>query len=308
VNEVAPRATWSEGVVRYSDARGVKADLDTFLRHRILCVSGARFPSPGACFRLTLELPGARAFSLEGRLMSQRDTSALIRVESWAEGAWSAIEAAARGAADEAPKSTRAKKTSPPSRRTTPAPRAAVASTGPARKATPRPARRPSSPRASVDQVRLVYERRAAGNLFVALGIHHSDPPAAIEAALVAAQKEFGPTSAAAERSPEWAAKVLALAERAHKTLSDRIARRRHRKELGVDVEGAAHLAVTQAKVLKARGDVARARALLEAAIDLDPRHEYVTELKLVGRPTEALEQKNIEVVRQAKKKGPHDR
>jgi hypothetical protein len=125
------------------------------------------------------------------------------------------------------------------------------------------------------DDVREEYERLVSADLFAALGLHWSDAPERLDGALVTMHRRYGPGSPAAARSPEYAGRLVELAERSYRRLRDREERRRYRREvLGVDARHAAELLAAQVPLARARGeDVAE---ILSAACDLqdDPALE----------------------------------
>jgi hypothetical protein len=125
------------------------------------------------------------------------------------------------------------------------------------------------------DDVRAFYERIVGTDLFTALGCHWSDPPAQIDAGLADMRKRFGPHSDAARSSPEYAARLIELAERAHRRLKERTGRRLHRDELGVDVRHAAEHLVQQVPIARSRGELPRAFELMNAACDLVDRSDW---------------------------------
>jgi Domain of unknown function (DUF4388) len=128
---------------------------------------------------------------------------------------------------------------------------------------------------ASVDEVRAHYERLVGSDLFAALGMHWSDPPERMAAALAAVRERYRPGSVAAHSSPVYAAKLLELAERAQRRLADRAGRRAYRAEMGVDVRHAAELLVQQVPLAKARGEYRKAYELMCAACDLFDRPDW---------------------------------
>jgi hypothetical protein len=127
----------------------------------------------------------------------------------------------------------------------------------------------------AVDEVRAHYERLLAGDLFAALGMHWSDPPERVPVALDAVRARYKPGTPAANASPEYAAKLIELAERAHRLLGDRASRRAYRTELGVDVRHGAELLVQQVPLAKARGEYRKAYELMSAACDLFDRTDW---------------------------------
>jgi hypothetical protein len=126
-----------------------------------------------------------------------------------------------------------------------------------------------------VDEVRAHYERLLAGDLFAALGVHWSDPPERLPVALEAVRAKYKPGTAAANASPDYATKLIELAERAHRLLGDRAGRRAYRAELGVDVRHGAELLVQQVPLAKARGEYRKAYELMSAACDLYDRPDW---------------------------------
>ncbi len=145
------------------------------------------------------------------------------------------------------------------------------------------------APSSASDEVRLHYDRLVAGDLFAALGMHWSDPPERVPQALEATRRRYGTGSPAAATSPEYAVKLVELAERAYRKLTDRAGRRAYRDELGVDVRLAADLLVAQVPLCKARGEYRKAYELMSAACDLfdAPAWERMrTELATAKPPT----------------------
>jgi hypothetical protein len=127
----------------------------------------------------------------------------------------------------------------------------------------------------AVDEVRAHYERLVAGDLFAALGVHWSDPPERLPLGLEAVRARYRPGTPAATSSPGYAAKLIELAERAHRLLGDRASRRAYRAELGVDVRHGAELLVQQVPLAKARGEYRKAYDLMSAACDLFDRPDW---------------------------------
>ncbi len=143
-----------------------------------------------------------------------------------------------------------------------------------------------SSARTEVDELQATFERRKVGNLFERVGVHHSDPPSRLKQAYDTLVAELSPGAPAEQRSPEYAAKLLALAREAWAVIGERDSRQKYRKEtLQVDVVHNAALMAEQAKVANLHGDTARARELLEAACDLHGTPEQHKALRaLPGR------------------------
>lgn len=147
----------------------------------------------------------------------------------------------------------------------------------------------PAAAAPPADEVRGRYEKLSGGDLFVALGLHYSVAPAAIRVAYQTIMGEHGPGSAAQQRSPEYAARIVALAEQAFAVLGRRESRQRYRQEvLRVNVAAAAKLTADQAKLAALRGDTARARELLAAALDLCPTPEYLEAWRSLARGGDA--------------------
>lgn len=122
---------------------------------------------------------------------------------------------------------------------------------------------------AARDEIRESYERLVHEDLFTAIGVHWSDSPDRLAPALEKLRRRYGPGSPAAEQSPEYAARIVELAERAYRRLKDRSERRRYRQELNLDVRHAAELLMVQVPIARARGEVQRAYELVSAACDL---------------------------------------
>lgn len=127
----------------------------------------------------------------------------------------------------------------------------------------------PQGDSSGTDDVRAHYERIVHEDLFSALGLHWSDPPERLPEALENVRRRFGPGSPSADSSPEYAAKVMELAERAYRRLEHRGERRRYRQELNLHVRHAAELLMQQVPLASARGEMRHAYELASAACDL---------------------------------------
>ncbi|RMH43161.1 MAG: hypothetical protein D6689_05985 [Deltaproteobacteria bacterium] len=135
-----------------------------------------------------------------------------------------------------------------------------------------RPTAAPPADEPPPDPVRADYEAAAKADLFARLGLHWTDPPTRLGPAIADLRRRYGPGSDAARRSPDFAARRLALAEEAYTRLSTLAGRRAYRvDELGVDVRAAAELLEQQARLDLRRQDVADAIDKLRAAQDLFP-------------------------------------
>ncbi len=130
-------------------------------------------------------------------------------------------------------------------------------------------------PTTAEDEVRAHYELLVSADLFAALGLHWTDAPEKLGPALSDVRTRYGPGSLAEKTSPEFAAKVVELAERAHRRLKDRAERRRYREELQLNVRHAAELLVAQVPIANQRGEFKRAYELVSAACDLIDRAEW---------------------------------
>ncbi|MSP60143.1 MAG: hypothetical protein EXR72_07340 [Myxococcales bacterium] len=121
-----------------------------------------------------------------------------------------------------------------------------------------------------------LYERRAGGSHFQALGVHYSSAPSQIRAAYHAFTADYGVKSAAHEVSAEYAGRMIDLAHNAWAVLGDKASRQQYRNEtLKVNAVACAQLLFDQAKMVLLRGEVTEATEMLEEAIDLDPQPEY---------------------------------
>ena len=130
------------------------------------------------------------------------------------------------------------------------------------------------------DPIQDLYERRVRGDFFRAVGGHYSDSPSRLRSAYEAMRVAHRPGSEAHQRSPEYAAKIFALAERAWATVGERKTRQRYRQEvMQLSVEGLADLLFEQAKMDLLRGEIGHARELVEEAIDLFPAPQYLAML-----------------------------
>jgi hypothetical protein len=125
------------------------------------------------------------------------------------------------------------------------------------------------------DPVQAEFERIKRGDLFGALGLHWTDGASRIDEGIARMRKKWGPASTAAAKSPEWAARLLELAEAAYRELDTVAQRRTFRAEvLKVDARGAAELLTQQAKLDIRREDLVEARAKLTSAMELEPNNE----------------------------------
>ncbi len=158
------------------------------------------------------------------------------------------------------------------------------------------------------DPARVLYEARAKGNLFDALGLHFTDAPSRLRAAHQALVAEYRPGAPAHRASPTYADRLVKLANEAWSVLSDKGSRRRYRREiLSVDVDSAAQILASKSKFAMSRGDLAAARELLEAAADLHPDPEYLQDLRdlLTGKPPPPETEDTVELVRPPFKRPP---
>lgn len=127
-------------------------------------------------------------------------------------------------------------------------------------------------------------KRILAGNLFDAVGGHYSTAPARLRGAYEATLAEYGPGSAAHQRSPVHAAAIVEQAKRAWQVLRHRNTRRSYRVEvLHIDVRAAAALLIQEAKVALLRNAVIEAREALAAAFDLQPSSEALNRWRELG-------------------------
>lgn len=115
---------------------------------------------------------------------------------------------------------------------------------------------------------------------FDQLGVHWSHHPATYDAALEQVREEFGPGSKWIRFHPETrqvCAKIIALAEEAHRFLRNANQRRNHRAELVTEfqMEAGAHLLAKQAELMMLRKEIAEARRTMEVTLELHNRPEY---------------------------------
>jgi hypothetical protein len=134
------------------------------------------------------------------------------------------------------------------------------------------------------DALRLLYQRRAAGDLFGALGAHCTDAPSRIRTAYENLRQEFGPGSPAQQCSKLYSEKIVQLAGEAWKVLGERASRQEYRRDkLRVNGAMAAGILAEKAKWADVRCELQQAQELLEAALDLHPTPEYAEAFRALG-------------------------
>ena len=124
-------------------------------------------------------------------------------------------------------------------------------------------------------------------SLFHQAGIHWSSHINDYPLAMQKLEKKFGAGSKLARRSPDcrrMCEKRLEMARKAQQVLKDRARRKEHRRAVvgEYQMRNSAELLFRQALLQLMKLDVAKARELLEVAIELDPQPEYLEKLKSI--------------------------
>ena len=128
-------------------------------------------------------------------------------------------------------------------------------------------------------------EKLEKKSLFHQAGVHWSSHLNDYPLAIKKLEKKFGTGSKLAKRSADcqrMCDKRLEMARKAQQTLKDRGRRREHRKAVvgEYQMKNSAELLFKQALLQLMKCDVAKARELIEVAIELDPQPEYIEKLK----------------------------
>ena len=131
-------------------------------------------------------------------------------------------------------------------------------------------------------------EELAVSDKFVQAGVHWSAHAGTYPAALARIERDFGPDEELArlsETAARFCRRRVELARKAHEFIEDASRRKSHRKQVITDsqLRFAAELMFKQADLHMMKGEIHKARELIEAAIELDPRPEYTRGLASLG-------------------------
>jgi len=136
-------------------------------------------------------------------------------------------------------------------------------------------------------EARLARQLETLGkkSLFHQAGVHWSSHINDYPLAMQKLEKKFGAGSKLARRSPEcrrMCDQRLEMARKAQQVLKDRARRREHRRAVvgEYQMKNSAELLFRQALLQLMKCDVAKARELLEVAIELDSQPEYIEKLR----------------------------
>ena len=124
-------------------------------------------------------------------------------------------------------------------------------------------------------------------SLFHQAGVHWSSHMNDYAPAMQKLEKLFGSSSKLARRSPDcqrMCDKRLEMARKAQQVLKDPARRKEHRRAVvgEYQMKNSAELLYRQALLQLMKLDVAKARELIEVAIELDPQPEYINKLKSI--------------------------
>ncbi len=127
-------------------------------------------------------------------------------------------------------------------------------------------------------------EELAKKDLFAQAGLHWSSHVDDFQAAMDKLEQNYGPGGKLANDS-EKAARLcitrLDMAREAQRFLKDRANRTKHRREVvgEYQMKNSADLLFKQAQLRLLKQEVRKAKQLIETAIELDPKQEYITKL-----------------------------
>lgn len=129
-------------------------------------------------------------------------------------------------------------------------------------------------------ELKATYERMKGEDYFTRLGIHWTSHPTRIEPAYQKMVERYGPMSKARQVSPKAAEVVDAIFElvkEAYEVLKDQERRRAYRQELlGTSkLEFGVEFLYKQAHLARFRGEIEKAREIIECAIDIIPKKEF---------------------------------
>jgi len=132
-----------------------------------------------------------------------------------------------------------------------------------------------------------LIEKLNKKTLFHQAGVHWSSHVNDYPLAMQKLEKQFGAGSKLARRSPDcrrMCDQRLEMARKAQQVLKDRARRKEHRRATvgEYQMKNSAELLFKQALLQLMKLDVAKARELIEVAIELDPQPEYIEKLKSI--------------------------
>lgn len=131
-------------------------------------------------------------------------------------------------------------------------------------------------------------DRVESEDYFTRLGIHWTSHPSKIEPAFQRAVEKWGPGSSArrqSERSAQLVDAVFARMVEAYEVLSDMERRRSYRRDLlgQAKLEFGTDFLFKQAHLARFRGEIAKAREIIESALDIIPKQEFEDFRKALG-------------------------
>lgn len=129
-------------------------------------------------------------------------------------------------------------------------------------------------------ELKKTLERVQSEDYFTRLGIHWTTHPSKIEPAFRRMEEKYGPLSSnrrQSERSAQLAAAIHALMEESFRVLSDRDQRRSYRAKLlgHSKLEFGTEFLYKQALLARFRGELDKAREIIESAMDILPKPEF---------------------------------
>lgn len=138
------------------------------------------------------------------------------------------------------------------------------------------------------NELKLTYERILSEDHFTRLALHWTNHPDMIRPAFEKMMERWGPNADCRKQSKlcaEIADRIVKLIKESFDVLNNPTTRRDYRKELLGDAKLAfgADFLFKQAHFAKFRGEIEKAKVLIESAIDILPRNEYLDFKRQLG-------------------------
>ncbi len=138
-------------------------------------------------------------------------------------------------------------------------------------------------------ELKKTLERVQSEDYFTRLGVHWTSHPSKVEPAFRRMVERWGPGSTArrqSDRAAELVDAIFRLMTEAYQVLSDRDKRRAYRLNLlgHAKLEFGTEFLFKQAHLARFRGEVDKAREIIEAALDILPKQEFEEFRRGLGR------------------------